>query len=84
MNPRVVMLTTYFRPIVGGVESNAERLARYLQNGGFAARVLTKRITRALADTEQMDGVPHRSDRSASASERAPASGASCPTLRAG
>jgi len=57
MNPRVLMLTTYFRPIVGGVESNAERLARYLQNDGFPARVLTKRVTRALPDTETLDGV---------------------------
>lgn len=57
MNPRVLVLTTYFRPIVGGVESNAERLARFLQNDGFPTRVLTKRVTRALADTETQDGV---------------------------
>jgi glycosyltransferase involved in cell wall biosynthesis len=58
MNPRVVVLTTYFRPIVGGVESNAERLARYLHANGFAVRVITKRVTRRLADAEDMDGVP--------------------------
>jgi glycosyltransferase involved in cell wall biosynthesis len=58
MNPRVVVLTTYFRPIVGGVESNAERLARFLHASGFQVRVLTKRITPALADAEDMDGVP--------------------------
>ncbi|HEX3704612.1 MAG TPA: glycosyltransferase family 4 protein [Vicinamibacterales bacterium] len=55
--PRVVVLTPYFRPIVGGVESNAERLARYLQQHGFAVRVLTKRVTKALPDVEDMDGV---------------------------
>ncbi len=55
--PRVVVLTPYFRPIVGGVESNAERLARYLQHHGFAVRVLTKRVNKDLPDLEEMDGV---------------------------
>jgi glycosyltransferase involved in cell wall biosynthesis len=58
MSPRVVLLTTYFRPIVGGVESNAERLARFLHGSRFDVRVVTKRITPALADREDMDGVP--------------------------
>ena len=58
MNPRVVVLTTYFRPIVGGVESNAERLARFLHASGFGVRVVTKRVTHLLADAEDMDGVP--------------------------
>jgi glycosyltransferase involved in cell wall biosynthesis len=55
--PRVVVLTPYFHPIVGGVESNAQRLARYLQHHGFAVRVLTKRVTKTLPDIEDMDGV---------------------------
>jgi glycosyltransferase involved in cell wall biosynthesis len=55
--PRVIVLTPYFRPIVGGVESNAERLARYLQHHGFAVRVLTKRVTKDLPDVEELDGV---------------------------
>jgi hypothetical protein len=41
MTPRVVVLTPYFRPIMGGVESNAERLARYLAAHGIGVRVLT-------------------------------------------
>ena len=57
MNPRVVVLTTYFRPIVGGVESNAERLARYLHAHGFGVQVLTKRFTPELPDSELLDGV---------------------------
>jgi glycosyltransferase involved in cell wall biosynthesis len=57
VTPRVVVVTTYFRPIVGGVESNAERLARYLAAQGFGVRVLTKRITRDLPDREDIDGV---------------------------
>ena len=40
MTPRLVMLTTFFRPVVGGVESNAERLARYLQENGSSVVVL--------------------------------------------
>jgi glycosyltransferase involved in cell wall biosynthesis len=57
MTPRVVLLTTFFRPVVGGVESNAERLARYLQANGFSVLVLTKRVTPDLPDTEDLDGI---------------------------
>ena len=52
-----MILTTYFRPIVGGVESTAERLARYLHAHGCAVSVVTKRVTTALADIEDMDGI---------------------------
>lgn len=54
---RVVILTTYFAPIIGGVESTAERLARFLTRGGIEASVLTKRVTRDLPDREEVDGV---------------------------
>jgi glycosyltransferase involved in cell wall biosynthesis len=57
MNTRVVLVTTYYRPIVGGVESNAERLARYLAGDGFTVRLLTKRVTRELPDKEEDRGV---------------------------
>jgi glycosyltransferase involved in cell wall biosynthesis len=57
MNPRVLILTTYFRPIIGGVESNAERLASYLHADGFPVRILTKRVTRSLPDVEGTEGV---------------------------
>ena len=57
MTPRLVLLTTYFRPIVGGVESNAEQLARYLQSNGFEVLVLTKRVSASLPDRETLDGV---------------------------
>jgi len=56
MSPRVVILTPFFRPIVGGVESNAERLARYFASIGMAVTVLTKRITADLPDQEITDG----------------------------
>jgi glycosyltransferase involved in cell wall biosynthesis len=55
--PRVVVLTPFFRPVVGGSESNAERVARYLQAHGFDVRVVTKRITRNLPDTDSIDGL---------------------------
>lgn len=58
MTSRVLVLTPYFRPIVGGVESNAERLAQYLHRAGTPVRVLTKRISVDLPDAEALDGVP--------------------------
>jgi glycosyltransferase involved in cell wall biosynthesis len=57
MNARVVVITPYYRPIVGGVESNAERLAQYLRNTGHSVRVVTKRIDRALPDRATLDGI---------------------------
>jgi glycosyltransferase involved in cell wall biosynthesis len=56
-SPRVVVLTPYFRPIVGGVESNAERLALFLRAGGFGVTVLTKRLTADLPDADATDHV---------------------------
>lgn len=55
---RVVILTTYFAPVIGGVESTAERLARYLLRAGHADTcVLTKRLSPKLPDLERMDGL---------------------------
>ena len=53
----VLILTPYFYPIIGGVESNAERLAHYLVAQGVPVQVLTKRIGRGLADQEDRDGI---------------------------
>ena len=58
MSARVVILTTYFRPVVGGVESNAERFARFLRASRCDVRVVTKRIGPSLPDREDLDGVP--------------------------
>jgi D-inositol-3-phosphate glycosyltransferase len=54
---RVVVLTTFYRPVIGGVESTAERLARFLVRSGIETRVLTKRVTADLPDREVIDGV---------------------------
>jgi glycosyltransferase involved in cell wall biosynthesis len=56
----VLILTPYFYPIIGGVESNAERLARYLVSQGVPVQVLTKRIGRGLPDAEDRDGIAIR------------------------
>jgi len=67
---RVVVLTTYFHPIIGGVESNAGRLARYLQAAGAPTTVVTKKVLRELPDADAYHGArvrrigPH-GDRSA-------------------
>jgi glycosyltransferase involved in cell wall biosynthesis len=57
MTKGVLILTPYFYPIIGGVESNAERLAHYLVTEGVPVQVLTKRIGRGLADQEDRDGI---------------------------
>lgn len=54
---RVVVVTTYFRPLIGGVESNAERLSRFLTGTGCAVTVLTKRLTPDLPPEERLDGM---------------------------
>jgi D-inositol-3-phosphate glycosyltransferase len=56
----VLILTPYFYPIIGGVESNAERLARYLVAQGVRVQVLTKRIGQNLPDQADRDGIAIR------------------------
>jgi glycosyltransferase involved in cell wall biosynthesis len=58
MTPRVLVLTPYFHPVIGGVESNALRFARYLRAAGVPVQVLTKRTTMSLPSTDAIDGVP--------------------------
>jgi len=60
MTPRVVVLTPYYAPVIGGVESNAERFARYLVSAGVPTQVLTKRLFPELPDSEVRDTVPVR------------------------
>jgi glycosyltransferase involved in cell wall biosynthesis len=58
MTPRVLILSPYYYPVIGGVESNAERFARYLVAAGVPVQVLTKRLTADLPDAEVRAGVP--------------------------
>ena len=44
MKPRVVVASTYYHPVLGGVETHARQLAVHLHERGFAVEVLTKRV----------------------------------------
>ena len=46
MRPRVLVLTTYYHPVLGGVETHARQLVRHLHGAGFAVEVVTKRVSR--------------------------------------
>jgi glycogen(starch) synthase len=54
---RVAIVTTYYRPVLGGAEVAAERLARFLDRRGHRVIVLTKRIARDQPARELLDGV---------------------------
>jgi len=60
MTRGVLLLTPYFFPVIGGVESNAERLARYLVGQHERVQVVTKRVGRELPDVENRDGISIR------------------------
>lgn len=61
MKPRVLVATTYYHPIVGGVESHARQLAQHLHANGFDIEIVTKRITSDDGDADAVDGIPvHR------------------------
>jgi D-inositol-3-phosphate glycosyltransferase len=47
MKPHVLLITTYYHPVVGGVEIHARQLVRYLRANGFGVEVVTKRVSRA-------------------------------------
>jgi len=44
MKPRVVVASTYYHPVLGGVETHARQLAVHLHGRGFGVEVLTKRV----------------------------------------
>ena len=61
MKPRVLVVSTYYHPVVGGVETHARQLASYLRTNGFAVEVITKRVGRGDPERETIDDVPvHR------------------------
>jgi glycosyltransferase involved in cell wall biosynthesis len=53
----VAVVTTYYRPVLGGAEAAAERLAVFLTRRGHRVLVLTKWATTADARRETVDGV---------------------------
>jgi glycosyltransferase involved in cell wall biosynthesis len=54
---RVLILSTYYHPVVGGVEAHARQLVTYLHRRGFVVEVVTKRIGENDAANESVDGV---------------------------
>lgn len=58
--PRVLVLTTYYPPVVGGVEQHARAIALWLLAHGYEPRVLTTRVGAAGSGTDTADGVPVR------------------------
>lgn len=55
--PRVLVLTTYYHPVIGGVETHARQLVAYLHAHGFAVQVVTKRVATEHPGRDQVDGV---------------------------
>lgn len=59
--PRVLVVTTYYAPVLGGVETHARGLATHLHRTGFPVQVITKRVAREHPVHDAVDGVPvHR------------------------
>jgi glycosyltransferase involved in cell wall biosynthesis len=55
--PRVLIMTTYYFPVLGGVETHARGLATHLLRAGFPVHVVTKRVAREQAVYDTVDGV---------------------------
>lgn len=55
--PGIAILTTYYRPVVGGVETAAESLATWLGAHGRVVHVLTTRTTRTAPGHERTGSV---------------------------
>jgi glycosyltransferase involved in cell wall biosynthesis len=55
MKPRVVVVTTYYHPVVGGVETHARQLVAYLTRAGCPVHVITKRVEPQLPDEAVVD-----------------------------
>src|SRR5262245_5052192 len=44
MPPRLLVVTTYYHPIIGGVETHARELVQHLHRRGFGVQGVTKLI----------------------------------------
>ncbi len=58
--PRVLLLSPYYSPVLGGAERAAGQVADALRRAGMSVQVLTKRVSRALPRTERVDGIAVR------------------------
>ena len=52
----VAVATTFYRPVVGGAEAAAERLASFLHRRGHRVTVFTKRTNDSLPWKDTIDG----------------------------
>jgi len=57
MKPRVLVLTTYYHPVLGGVETHARQLVNHLHRKGYGVEVITKRVRRTDRGAMPVDGV---------------------------
>jgi glycosyltransferase involved in cell wall biosynthesis len=57
MRPRILVLTTYYHPVLGGVETHARQLVNHLHQQGFGVEVVTKRVDRHEGADAMVDGV---------------------------
>lgn len=55
--PRVLVLSTYYHPVVGGVETHTRQIVRALHAEGFGIAVVTKRLGEG-DEPPVVDGVP--------------------------
>lgn len=55
---RVLLVSTYYWPVVGGVETNVRHIARVLRRGGFAPEVLTSRTPPGASVRDEVEGIP--------------------------
>ena len=52
-----LVMTTYYHPVIGGVETHARQLVRHLHRRGHGVRVVTKRINRDDPAESRLDDI---------------------------
>lgn len=57
VSPRILLLTAYYFPLQGGVETHARALASYLASHGIAVTIVTKRLDAKTPAEETIDGI---------------------------
>ncbi len=60
MKPRVLIVSTYYHPVIGGVERHARQLAESLRVRDFPVEIVTKRVSRRHPPHDSIDGVAVR------------------------
>lgn len=60
MTPRVVIVSTYYHPVLGGCETHARQVGHYLHGQGIPVIVLTRRTPAEAPALDEDRGVPVR------------------------